>query len=259
MGVLNVTPDSFSDGNLHYSLDRAIDRGLQIQEEGADILDIGGESSRPSAVAVDENEEIRRVVPVIEHLAPRLKIPISIDTCKAEVARRALAAGAALVNDISALTASPDMVDVVREGSASVILMHMQNDPRGMQIAPHYDNVTDEVIGFLAERIQFAESGGICSDRIIIDPGIGFGKTLVHNLLLLKELDFFAKLRKPILIGVSRKSFIGAILSSPVHERLEGSIAAAIVAVIRGASMVRVHDVLATVRALRVADAIVRA
>lgn len=259
MGILNVTPDSFSDGNAFFHFKDAVSRGLQMEDEGADIIDIGGESSRPFSEPVADTEELRRVIPVIEQLMKRLTIPLSIDTWKASVAREALQAGALIVNDISALHGDPHMIEVLRQSSATVVLMHMQGTPKTMQENPAYHQVTCDIVSWLAERIAFCGKAGIGGKRIIIDPGIGFGKTLSDNLKLLKQIDFFATLEKPILVGASRKSFIGTLLPAPVQDRLEGSIAAAVIAAVKGASIVRVHDVQATVRALKVADAIIRA
>lgn len=256
MGILNVTPDSFSDGNAYFRVEDAVTRGLRIEDEGADILDIGGESSRPFSESVPDTEEIRRTIPVIERLVKRLTIPLSIDTWKASVAREAIHAGARIVNDITALHGDPLMLGLLCQSSAAIVLMHMQGTPKTMQQNPSYHQVTCDIVSWLAERIAMCESAGIASDRIIVDPGIGFGKTLSDNLKLLKELDFFATLKRPILVGASRKSFIGTLLPAPVQQRLEGSIAAAVIAAINGASIVRVHDVEATVRALKIADAI---
>ncbi|HAF70698.1 MAG: Dihydropteroate synthase [Acetothermia bacterium 64_32] len=243
MGILNVTPDSFSDGGRFLSPDAAVERALVMEGEGADIIDIGGESSRPGAEPVSVEEELGRVLPVLERLRGRLRIPISIDTTKAEVAEAALRAGASIVNDISALRFDPAMAPLVAEFGAGLVLMHMLGTPKTMQQSPHYDDVVREVRGFLAERAQYAQSQGIPREAIAVDPGIGFGKTVEHNLELLRRLPELVELGFPVLVGPSRKSFIGAILDLPVEERLEGTLAACAVAVVRGADILRVHDV----------------
>ena len=270
MGVLNVTPDSFFDGGRFRDTDTAVARAEAMVEEGADLIDIGGESSRPAgaygagAEPVSEEEETRRVVPVIEHLAKRCSVPISVDTTKSGVARRALDAGAGMVNDISALRSDPQMAVLVAQRRAPVVLMHMKGDPRTMQLNPVYEDVVGEVRGFLRERQEFAVGRGIPSDRILIDPGLGFGKRLRDNLELISRLGEFRALRSPLLIGPSRKAFVGApeVMHAdralPPEERLEGSLAALALCIARGADMVRVHDVKAAIRACRVADAIVR-
>ncbi|MBC7097612.1 dihydropteroate synthase [Candidatus Bipolaricaulota bacterium] len=243
MGILNVTPDSFSDGGRFLSPDAAVERALVMEGEGADIIDIGGESSRPGAEPVSVEEELGRVLPVLERLRGRLRIPISIDTTKAEVAEAALRAGACIVNDISALRFDPAMAPLVAEFGAGLVLMHMLGTPKTMQQSPHYDDVVREVRGFLAERAQYAQSQGIPREAIAVDPGIGFGKTVEHNLELLRRLPELVELGFPVLVGPSRKSFIGALLGLPVEERLEGTLAACAVAVVRGADILRVHDV----------------
>ncbi|MBI3811791.1 MAG: dihydropteroate synthase [Nitrospirae bacterium] len=258
MGVLNVTPDSFSDGGRFLETDDAIRQAETLAEEGADLIDVGGESSRPGAVAVPIEEEIRRVVPVIEQLARRLRIPISIDTTKADVARRAVAAGARIINDISALRMDPDMAPLAAREGVPVVLMHMQGTPRDMQAHPVYDDVVREISAFFETRIRFAEQSGISRERIVLDPGIGFGKTIDHNLEILARMDEFRSLGRPILIGPSRKSFIGRVLGLPVEERLEGTAAAVAVGILHGASIIRVHDVRAMGRVSRMAKAIER-
>lgn len=258
MGVLNVTPDSFSDGGRFLETDDAIRQAETLAEEGADLIDIGGESSRPGAVAVPIEEEIRRVVPVIERLARRLRIPISIDTTKAGVARRAVAAGARIINDISALRMDPDMAPLAAREGVPVVLMHMQGTPGDMQAHPVYDDVVREISAFFETRIRFAEQSGISRERIVLDPGIGFGKTIDHNLEILARLDEFRSLGRPVLIGPSRKSFIGRVLELPVEERLEGTAAAVAVGILNGASIIRVHDVRAMGRVSRMAKAIER-
>lgn len=256
MGIINVTPDSFYDGGRRLDSDRAIAAGLGLIEAGADIIDIGGESTRPGARPVPAEEELERVLPVIRGLRHVTKVPISIDTYKARVAREALDEGADIVNDVSALRFDAEMVALAAAEKVPVVLMHMLGTPRTMQTEPRYDDVLREVIDFLAERIQFAARAGIERQNIIVDPGIGFGKTLDHNLTLLKGLPAFAALGQPLLVGASRKAFIGRILGTQPDERLEGSLAAAVAAVMGGADIVRVHDVKETHRAIRVADAI---
>ena len=243
MGILNVTPDSFSDGGRFLSPDAAVERALAMEKEGADIIDVGGESSRPGAEPVPVEEELRRVLPVLERLRGKLRIPISIDTTKAEVAEAALRAGASIVNDISALRFDPAMAPLVAKFGAGLVLMHMLGTPKTMQQAPHYEDVVTEVRDFLAERAQYAQSQGIPREAIAVDPGIGFGKTVEHNLELLRRLPELVELGFPVLVGPSRKSFIGAILGFGVEERLEGTLAACAVAVVRGADILRVHDV----------------
>lgn len=256
MGVLNVTPDSFFDGGKYLNRHKAIARGLEIALEGADILDIGGESTRPGSKQASLEEEKERVIPVIEELAKKLTIPISIDTTKAEIAGEALSAGARIINDVSAFRCSPEIAEVALRFGAGVILMHMQGTPRDMQVNPHYHDVVSEIKAFLSTAIARAEAIGIDREAIAIDPGIGFGKTLSHNLEILKRLDEFKLLGKKILIGVSRKSFIGHLLNLPPEERLEGSIASSIWAILHGAEIVRVHDVLAMERARLIIEAI---
>ncbi len=257
MGILNVTPDSFSDGGRFFDSKRAVDRALQMEEEGADIIDVGGESTRPGSEPVPLEEELRRVIPVIEALAKRLSVPISIDTYKAEVAKRALEAGASVVNDISGLRFDPKMAEVVADSDAAVVIMHIKGTPKDMQTNPHYDDLFGEIIGYLREGIEIARAHGIGEDRIVVDPGIGFGKTAEHNLQIINRLERFSVLGRPLLIGPSRKSFIGMVLGGvPPSERLEGTAAAVAVAVLKGASIVRVHDVKEMVPVVRVAEAI---
>ncbi len=258
MGILNVTPDSFSDGGRFLKTDDAIRRAEALAEEGADLIDIGGESSRPGAETVPIEEEIRRVVPVIEQLARRLSIPISIDTYKSEVARRALAAGARIINDISALRFDPAMAPLAAREGVPVVLMHMQGTPKDMQIHPVYTNVVREISAFFETRIRFAEQAGIARERLVLDPGIGFGKTTDHNLEILARLDEFRTLGRPLLIGPSRKAFIGRVLDLPVEERMEGTAAAVAVGILNGASIIRVHDVRAMSRVARTVQAIQR-
>jgi dihydropteroate synthase len=256
MGILNVTPDSFSDGGIYPDKDKAVARGLDMAAEGADILDIGGESSRPGSQPVSAKVEIERVVPVIRALRREIDLPISIDTTKAAVARAALEAGAGIVNDISALRFDPDMAATAARFGAAVILMHMQGTPRTMQDAPHYEDVLGEVRGFLKDRIHAVVEAGLPEESLIVDPGIGFGKRIEDNLALIDGLDAFLDLGRPICVGVSRKAFIGRILDLPVSDRLEGTIAAAVLCADRGAHILRVHDVGAVRRALRVAEAV---
>jgi dihydropteroate synthase len=258
MGILNITPDSFSDGGRFLKPDDAIRRAEALAEEGADLIDIGGESSRPGAETVPIEEEIRRVVPVIEQLVRRLSIPISVDTCKSDVARRALAAGARIINDISALRFDPDMAPLAAREGVPVVLMHMQGTPKDMQSRPVYTDVVREISAFFETRIRFAEQAGIARERLVLDPGIGFGKTTDHNLEILARLDEFRSLGRPILIGPSRKSFIGRVLDLPVEERMEGTAAAVAVAILNGASIIRVHDVRAMSRVARTVRAIQR-
>jgi dihydropteroate synthase len=259
MGILNVTPDSFSDGGRFLDRAAAVAHATRMVEDGADILDVGGESTRPGSTAVSVDEELERVRPVIERLAElHPAIPISIDTRKASVAAEALAAGAAIVNDVSG-GADPDMFDVVRERDAAVVLMHMRGEPKTMQEEPRYDDVVGEVHEYLRQRIEAAELAGIDPERIAIDPGIGFGKDLEHNLELMRRVDVLLDLRRPVLVGPSRKRFLGTILDVPEDDRVEGTIGAVVWLVSRGAHLARVHDVKEVVRAVRVADAIARA
>jgi dihydropteroate synthase len=259
MGVLNVTPDSFSDGGRFFGERAAIDRGIEMVDEGADIVDVGGESTRPGSDPVPVEEEIRRVVSVTERLASHVAVPVSIDTRRAEVARLALAAGATIVNDVTAAR-DPAMFDVVREAGAGYVAMHMRGEPRTMQRAPEYRDVVAEVVEFLRERVEAAGLAGVGTDRIAVDPGIGFGKEVGHNLSLLRHVDALAALGRPVVVGPSRKRFLGALLGGAQEdERLEGTIGAAAWLAARGAHVVRVHDVLQVGRALRVVDAIARA
>jgi len=254
MGIVNVTPDSFSDGGLHLQRDSALTRAHQLIAEGADILDIGGESTRPGAQPVSSQEELDRVLPVIEGLKG-VPVPISIDTCKPEVMQAAIASGVQMVNDINALQDDAAM-KAVAAGNVAVCLMHKQGDPQTMQQQPHYQDVVAEVSSFLSVRISAAIAAGIGRDRIAIDPGFGFGKTLAHNLTLLRELKRLTELGVPILAGLSRKSMLGALTGRDAGLRLPASIAAALIAVQRGANILRVHDVGATVDALKVLNAV---
>jgi dihydropteroate synthase len=255
MGVVNVTPDSFSDAGVHFRAEDAVSEGRRMLEEGAAIVDIGGESTRPGAEPVPLDEELRRVLPVLEGLAG---LPISIDTAKAEVARRALEAGAELVNDVTALRGDPALAGVVADSNAYLCLMHMQGEPRTMQAAPRYDDVVGEVAAFLEERLSFAVAAGIAAERICLDPGFGFGKTVEHNLELLRRLGVIAALGRPVLVGISRKSTLGRLLGDPEAHigTTAASVSAAVLAYQRGASILRVHDVREHVEALTVAAAL---
>jgi len=257
MGVLNVTPDSFSDGGQFVDPATAIGHGRRMIEDGAALVDVGGESTRPGAAPVSVEEELERVEPVLEGLSG---LPLSIDTAKAAVASRALELGAVLVNDVTALRGDPDMAEVVADGDAFVCLMHMQGEPRTMQVAPHYDDVVSDVLAFLEDRLAFAVEHGIAEERICVDPGIGFGKTPDQNLELLRRLDELGALGRPVLVGVSRKSTLGRILgdAGATTGTTAGSLAAAVTAFERGASMLRAHDVRETVEALTVAAAVER-
>ena len=255
MGVLNVTPDSFSDGGLFFDPRDAIDRGIQMAEAGAHIVDVGGESTRPGAEPVPVGEELRRVIPVIRALGRQTKCLISVDTMKAPVAAAALEAGAHIINDVSAMTADPDMPELAARSDAGLILMHMKGTPRTMQNDPRYEDVVEEVAAYLEQRVQALCEVGVSRERIAVDPGIGFGKTVEHNLALLAAgLPRLARLRRPIVVGVSRKSFIGKITGWDVKNRLPGSVASAAYAVFRGANIIRAHDVKETCGALRLVD-----
>jgi dihydropteroate synthase len=256
MGILNVTPDSFSDGGRHADLEGALARARAMVAEGADVIDVGGESTRPGAAPVTAAEEIRRVVPVIEALSVSLPVPVSVDTSKPAVMRAAVLAGAGMINDVAALR-RPGALEAAAEVGVPVCLMHMAGEPRTMQQDPRYDDVVAEVLAFLAARVGACERAGIPRRRLLVDPGFGFGKTLAHNLALLRGLAALAALDLPVLAGLSRKSMVGALLGGvPVEERLHGSVAAALIAVERGAAMVRVHDVGPTVQALRIWSAV---
>jgi dihydropteroate synthase len=258
MGVLNVTPDSFSDGGRHADAAAAIEHGVAMAAEGAAIIDVGGESTRPGAADVRVQEELERVVPVIEALVRRVRVPVSVDTSKPEVMRAALAAGASLVNDVKAL-AAPGALEAVAGSRAAVCLMHMQGEPRTMQAAPSYTDVVGEVRQFLADRVLACVAAGIGRERICVDPGIGFGKRPEHNLALLASIDRLAEPDRPVLVGVSRKSLVGIITGRPPEGRLAGSVAFAALAVMGGAAIIRAHDVAETVDAVKVASALKRA
>ena len=259
MGVLNVTPDSFYDGGRYRDPNAAVRHARRLADEGADVIDVGGESTRPGAEPVDTEEELRRVIPVIERLKDRIEQPVSIDTRKAEVARRAIGAGARMVNDVSGMTADPEMVGAVASAGVPVVIMHTAGSPSDMQRNPGYRDTVGEIVEWLDARIEHAVAHGIRRSRIIIDPGIGFGKRLSDNLLLIQSLASFRKLNRPILIGPSRKSFIGRVLDSEKDDRMEGTAAAVALGVANGASIVRVHDVREMSRVVRMTDAICRA
>jgi dihydropteroate synthase len=256
MGIVNVTPDSFSDGGQFFAADDALAQALTLVREGAAIVDIGGESTRPGSELVTLDEELRRVLPVVEALAGSVGVPISVDTMKAGVARRTLAAGAALINDVSALRFDDELVDVIAETGCPVCLMHMQGMPRTMQDDPRYDDVVDEVLGFLEERMAFALARGVREEQIMVDPGIGFGKTVAHNLELLDGLERFSALGRPVLLGASRKRFLGAILGAEPAGRAIGTVATTVMGYLAGAQVFRVHDVKPNFEALRVALAV---
>lgn len=256
MGVLNVTPDSFSDGGMFSDPERALERALKMTEEGADIIDIGGESSRPGAGIIGVEEELKRVLPVIKAIRKKCDIPVSIDTCKSEVARQALMEGADVINDITALNGDEGMPGVIARAGAGVVLMHMKGEPVTMQSDPVYKDVVGEIIAYLSAAVARAERSGIAPEKIIIDPGIGFGKMLAHNLAILRGLRRFKELGKPVLVGTSRKSFIGELTQRSVGEREFGTAASVSAAVMNGADLVRVHDVRNTVDVIKVTEAI---
>lgn len=256
MGILNVTPDSFSDGGKYFAPEKAIVYAEKMAEEGADIIDVGGESTRPGAESVPLEEELKRVIPVISELAKRVKVRISIDTYKSEVARQALDCGARMVNEISSLRFDPQMVEILSKYKVPVIIMHMLGTPRNMQDNPRYEDVVGEIFSFFEERIEFASQNGIKKENIYLDPGIGFGKSVEHNLEILRRIGEFHSLGYPLVLGTSRKSFLGKILDADVGERLEGSIATYIWAVLQKVKVLRVHDVRETKRAVKVVEAI---
>jgi dihydropteroate synthase len=257
MGIVNVTPDSFSDGGLYLDPRAAVDHALELERSGATILDVGGESTRPGASPVSEREETRRVMPVIEALSDA-RAQVSIDTSKAAVAAAAISAGATLVNDVTALRGDPTMADVVAAAEVDCCLMHMLGEPRTMQRDPRYGDVVSEVKAFLEERMAFAVAHGVAEDRILLDPGIGFGKTTEHNLELLRRLDEIVALGRPIAIGTSRKSFLGKITAKPVEDRIAATIATNVLAYLRGARVFRVHDVAPIRDALAITAATVK-
>jgi dihydropteroate synthase len=259
MGVLNVTPDSFSDGGLFLDARAAVDQGVRMVEDGADIIDIGGESTRPGSDPLPLEEEIRRTVPVIEALAGKVPVPISIDTYKAEVARQALEAGASMVNDISAMRFDPAMPEVISKYNVPVVIMHIKGTPKNMQVNPTYESLVPEIIDYFRICLRFARKSGIRDEMIIVDPGLGFGKTFDHNMEIINCLEEFSVLGRPLLIGPSRKAFLGKILGgAQPGERLEGTAAAVAVSIMKGANIIRVHDVKEMAKVARVADAIKR-
>jgi len=257
MGILNITPDSFSDGGIHFDASHAVDHALRMIDDGADLIDIGGESTRPGSEPVSLDEELRRTLPVIEALAGKISAPISIDTYKSPVAIRALEAGASMVNDISGMRFDPEMPKVISRFSVPVVIMHIKGTPKNMQVNPTYEALIPEIMDYFRSSIRFAVKAGIPEDMIILDPGIGFGKTFEHNLEIMNNLDTFSALEKPLLIGPSRKAFLGKILGGlPPQERLEGTAASVAISIIKGAHIVRVHDVREMARVAKVADAI---
>ncbi|MFC1672022.1 dihydropteroate synthase [Planctomycetota bacterium] len=258
MGILNATNDSFFDGGRYADRSRAVDQGLAMCEDGADIIDVGGESTRPGAEPVEAKDEIEKVVPIVSALAEKIDVPISVDTYKAEVAREAIQAGASIINDISAMRFDEGMAGVAAAAGVPVVIMHMKGTPRSMQDDPSYDDAVREIAAFLAERVRYAEEKGVSRECVIVDPGIGFGKTTEHNLQILRGIKSFRDTGCPVLVGPSRKSFIGNVLELPVAERLEGTAAAVAASVMNGADIVRVHDVKEMVRVVRLTDAIAR-
>ncbi|MFQ5596802.1 MAG: dihydropteroate synthase [Nitrospiria bacterium] len=256
MGILNVTPDSFSDGGLFFEGQKAIDQGLRFEAEGADLIDIGGESTRPGALEVPMEEESRRVLPIIATLAKRIRIPLSIDTRKAEIARRAIEAGASIINDVSGFRHDPGMFPLACQGKTGMVIMHSKGTPQTMQTAPRYRSVVQDIYLYLQKQLVRAMRSGISNNRIAIDPGIGFGKTARHNLAILHHLNTFSGLGAPVLVGPSRKSFIGNLLALPPLERLEGTAAAAAIAVFQGARILRIHDVASMKRVVLVSEGI---
>jgi dihydropteroate synthase len=255
MGIVNITPDSFSDGGKFSSTDLAVEHALKLIAEGADILDIGGESTRPGAAIVSLDEELKRVIPVIEALSKTCNVPISIDTYKPEVMRQAITAGADIVNDIRALQ-EPNALEIVAQSNVGICLMHMQGTPQTMQLEPHYIDVVSEVKQFLVDRVNAALAHGIVKSRILLDPGFGFGKTRAHNIALIQHLDELNTIGLPLLVGLSRKSVLGSITGADEGQRLYASIAASVISAMKGAKIIRVHDVKATVNALKVVTAI---
>lgn len=256
MGILNVTPDSFYDGGKNFEVATAVEAACQMEAHGADIIDIGGESTRPGSDPISTRDEIARLQPIIEQLISRIKIPLSVDTYKSAVAEWALQNGAVLINDISGLNFDPTLAETIAKHKAGVVLMHIKGTPKNMQVDPHYDNLIDEILAYLTDSIEKARLAGINEAQIFIDPGIGFGKTVDDNYRILHYLEEFQSLGYPILIGPSRKSFIGKVLDLSPSERLEGTLAAVTAAVLNGASIIRVHDVQAVNRAVKIADAI---
>ena len=258
-GILNITPDSFSDGGLYLNPKKAFNKAIKLLNDGCDIIDIGGESSRPGSIPISSQEEIDRIIPVVEKIKNEVECLISVDTYKADVASEAIKYGANIVNDISGLSHDPDMIDLVVKNNIPVILMHMQGDPKSMQKNPSYHNVIDEISTFFKKQIEKLNIKGFPLDKIILDPGIGFGKTLQHNLKILKNIDIICNLGHHTLIGTSRKSFIGDILNCPPGKRLEGTISSNLYAIIKGVKIIRVHDVLESRKALTVLEKILKA
>ena len=257
MGIVNVTPDSFSDGGRYFDPQKAVAHAQQLVAEGADIIDIGGESTRPGATPVPPEEEMRRVVPVIEHLSKVIKVPISVDTMKVEVAAQAIAAGAAIINDVAANRNDPAMWHLAALSSAGYVCMHMQGTPQTMQANPSYTNVVPEVNGFFQERLRLLGKAGVAANQVLLDPGMGFGKTLAHNLQLIASLREFTKLERPLLIGVSRKSFLAKVGGGQSDNRLPAALACAVLALEAGASVIRTHDAAETIEAVRMSEAII--
>jgi len=257
MGIINISTDSFYEKSQCHSLDEVLATAERMIREGADYLDLGAESSRPGSKPISDQEEMDKLIPVVSSLVKKVDIPVSVDTYKPAVAQEALQAGAKIINDITGLQKSPEMAEVVSRLDGGVIIMHMQGTPLTMQENPNYENVVNDVKKFLGKSVKIAEAAGILPDRIVVDPGIGFGKNQKHNLDILNNLEQFAELKKPILLGISRKSFIGNILNLPPEERLEGSLAASVIGVCKGGSILRTHDVNATRNAVKVAEAII--
>lgn len=252
MGILNVTPDSFYDGGKFFDFDKAIERGIEIEKQGADIIDIGGQSTRPGSKIISEKEEIERVIPVIKTLSKELKIKISCDTFRSRVAEKAIENGASIINDISAFSLDKNLFDVIRNSDCGYILMHMKGTPENMQINPYYEDVIGEISTFFKEKLKILEKNKVDLERVVIDPGIGFGKRVCDNVEILKNLDRFKKFNRPILIGTSRKSFIGKLLNLEVEQRLEPTIATNVYAYLKGANIFRVHDVKEIKRAIEI-------
>ncbi|MCJ7728195.1 MAG: dihydropteroate synthase [Actinobacteria bacterium] len=257
MGILNVTPDSFYDGGHYFEKDKACRRAGTIVKEGAHIIDVGGMSTRPDSLPVGLEEEVERIIPIIEYISKNYDILVSADTYRSEVARMAIDAGAHIINDISGFSMDSNMVKVIAESDVSVVIMHIKGTPENMQKNPEYEDVVDEIYDYLEDRTNMAINSGIKPGKIIIDPGIGFGKTLEHNLEILNKINEFKMLGYPVMVGASRKSFIGAVLDLPVEERLDGSLAAAICSIINGVNILRVHDVAETIRAVKIAKRII--
>jgi len=258
MGIINVTPDSFYNGGCYFDTESAVERAFELVEQGADILDIGGESTRPGAQPVEEGEELKRVIPVIERIADKVNIPVSIDTVKPGVARRAVAAGASIINDVMANREEPEMWKIVAETGAGYIVNHIKGTPQTMQLNPVYSDVVKEVNEYFEERLGRLKSAAVNEEQVVLDPGLGFGKTVEHNLKILKNIRAFAKWGRPVMIGASRKSFIGKILNLDVKFRLSGSLACAAWSVMNGVKIIRVHDVSETVQVVKMIEAIMR-